>query len=1113
VDVGFTPLGIAFKGTVQFSTAPNLDQVRALDTKTGDRFAPIQFDANSKPTGIALGQDGNLWVTLNGTGYVARINAQTLATTKWSVGAEPYAIAAAPNGDLWFTLQGQDKVGKITSGGSVTTYDASSGSTPAGLTVDSSGTVWFTERDGSQVGRIKGGVVEEWKCVHGNARPEEIVVSPAGRVYYNDRENAVVVAFTANTLVAGHEPLDTDQVQALRQAEFLARTEGRGSRGPGVSPPTEPNDPSLESVSVSQGVAVFRGNINGAVGYNMDPQGGPAGIAMAQDGTGDVWLTQKGVGKVTRLSSSGSTYTYVLPSSQSFPSGIVVTPTNDVWVTMPGTGQMAQIPSALPITVTISGNGSTREPKRALKSQSISFTASVSGATNTAVTWELLEGSPSAGTITSSGNYTAPGIPGIYHVIARSQQDPSKYGRMEIIVYPFTRWPTGSAVVLAGNVDGSGNVDGTGTAARFFEPTGIAVDGSGNFYVADSQNHTVRKISSAGVVSTLAGSPGLPGSVDGTGSSAHFYKPTAIAVDDAGNIFVTDCANHTIRKITQGGTVSTYAGSAGKPGNADGNRSSARFNWPAGITVNSSGTVYVSDTENHTIRAITTSGVVSTLAGLAGNAGSVDGTGNSARFWLPKGMDVDAGGNIFVADMQNHTIRRITSAGAVSTWAGIAGVPSAVDGPVPSATFQYPIGVSVSSTGYVYVADAGNWKIRLITPAPGRSVGTWLDGYNRSAGSQVQPLGLVLSGTGVYVADQSHSAIWKVTVNPAIPLLKIVETFAGATSVWDFVNGTGSAALFHEPIGVAVDSNNYCYVADRQNSAIRRISPAGVVNTFAGGTFGWADGTGTSARFRWPWGLTCVHLLSDVLFVADTENSVIRMIGQAGTTGSVTTPAGAALQDGYVNGTGSAVRFNDPRGVAADTSFLYIADTLNNVIRRGSTTGAVTTLAGGYPRPRDGVGTDAGFHHPIDLIAVPGNRSVYVLEEGYNTIRTVTNLGVVDTWIGGSWSWPAGFTDGPLSAARLNKPTGIARDDNGRIYIADSRNNAIRVITSSFVATLFGDRTLGISRPGLLRDATDAPLGSAYGGIANPSRIDVNSSGTALYVTTNNGVMKISITW
>jgi sugar lactone lactonase YvrE len=206
------------------------------------------------------------------------------------------------------------------------------------------------------------------------------------------------------------------------------------------------------------------------------------------------------------------------------------------------------------------------------------------------------------------------------------------------------------------------------------------VDSAGNLYVGDSNNHTIRKITPAGDVSTLAGLAGNAGSADGTGSDARFYYPGDVAIDTAGNVYVADTSNHTIRKITPAGDVSTLAGWADSAGSADGTGSDARFYYPGGMAIDSASNLYVADCCNSTIRKITPGGVVRTLAGSAGNAGSADGKSSAARFNCAEGVTVDSAGDVYVADTFNHTIRKITPAGDVSTLAGLAGSPGSADG-------------------------------------------------------------------------------------------------------------------------------------------------------------------------------------------------------------------------------------------------------------------------------------------------------------------------------------------------------------------------------------------------------------------------------------------------
>jgi hypothetical protein len=265
---------------------------------------------------------------------------------------------------------------------------------------------------------------------------------------------------------------------------------------------------------------------------------------------------------------------------------------------------------------------------------------------------------------------------------------------------------------LAGTASAAGNTNGPGTAARFDGPTGVAVDGYGRVFVTDAGG-TVRRISSLGVT-TFAGS-GVFGSADGPGSTAQFDAPVGVAVDGDGNVYVGDEGNHTIRKITARRRVTTLAGLAGMQGSADGTGATARFNFPAGAAVDSAGNVFVADEANFVIRKVSPAGNVTTLAGTAGARGHADGTGPAAQFEVPTSVAVDGTGNVYVADFGAHTIRKITPTGVVTTLAGSADVPGSADGMGAAARFNRPTGVAVDGAGNVYVTDTNNATVRKIT--------------------------------------------------------------------------------------------------------------------------------------------------------------------------------------------------------------------------------------------------------------------------------------------------------------------------------------------------------------------------------------------------------------
>ena len=551
--------------------------------------------------------------------------------------------------------------------------------------------------------------------------------------------------------------------------------------------------------------------------------------------------------------------------------------------------------------------------------------------------------------------------------------------------------PAGEVSTMAGSPGQTGNVDGTGAAARFSNPSGLVVDGNGNVFVADNSNHTIRRITPAGVVTTFAGGPGQPGSADGTAAVARFRFPAGITIDGSGNLFVADSRNATIRRITPAGVVSTVAGTAEAFGVTDGTGPAARFTQPVSIAADLAGNVFVADISTATIRRVTVAGVVTTFAG-SGSSGNADGTGTAASFTQPAGIAIDAAGNLYVSSASSHVIRRISSAAVVTTLAGVAGASGNTDGIGTAARFAAPRGTAVDRNGNVYVADTGNQIIRKITPAAvvstfaGTPSSLVIDGTGTAAGFR-GPVGIAIDTTGnLYVSDISQT-IRKITPTA------VVTTLAGQADSAGRVDATGSAARFSNPLGLTVNPAGVVFAL--QTQFVRRITPSGAVTTFAGATGGGsADGTGTAAQFSLPRGIA---LDSDGnLFVSDTDNHTIRKITPAGV---VTTFAGVAGQAGHVNGTAGAARFNIPRGIAIDrNNVMYVTDAGTNTIRRVTPGAAVTTLAGtaGQTGSTDGTGGAARFDQPRG-IAVDRDGQVFVVDYNNQTIRRITPSGTVST--------------------------------------------------------------------------------------------------------------------
>jgi uncharacterized delta-60 repeat protein len=599
---------------------------------------------------------------------------------------------------------------------------------------------------------------------------------------------------------------------------------------------------------------------------------------------------------------------------------------------------------------------------------------------------------------------------------------------------------------LAGMPPG-GSVDGAASAARFRIPLDVAVDAAGNAYVADAASNLIRKISPAGFVSTFAGTAGESGSVDGTGSAARLNSPTSVAVDTSGNVYVADTGNHSIRKISAAGVVTTLAGVAGQtlPGYVDGSGSLARFQRPQGIAVDPNGNVWVADTGNVLIRRITPAGVVSTIAGSLYGFGDTDGSGPAAKFSHLTAIEAVANGDIYVADVANARIRRITPAGVVSTVTNAAGGRLEI---------IEPRGIAAAANGNLYVSTL-HAIVQIspsgaVTPVAGNPAAAGNTDRSGTAARFKFPAGLAVTPTGaLLVADSFNDTIRRILPDGA------TTTLAGVASRGS-ADGAGFAARFDEPAGVAIDVASNAYVTDRTNATIRKISPTGVVSTFAGtpGQFGSADGIGPAASFDSPTGIAVDS--AGNLFVADSGGCTIRKITPGG---AVTTIAGSPGRDGSADGVGANARFNGPTGIAVDTAgTLYVADSGNNTVRKISSAGAVATLAGtagdSFFGGRDGLGAAARFASPRH-VAVDASGNVFVTDYFNHTIRKITPAGAVTTFAGTTEAVSAGTVDGPRAIARFDRLSGLTIDHDGHLFVTDA-NSIRRVMLDGSVSTVAG---------------------------------------------------------
>lgn len=611
----------------------------------------------------------------------------------------------------------------------------------------------------------------------------------------------------------------------------------------------------------------------------------------------------------------------------------------------------------------------------------------------------------------------------------------------------------------------------SGASASFYHPMGIAVDSSGNVYIADAGNNQIRKISSSGAVTLLAGSRSK-GSADGTGTAASFNSPFGIAVDSSGNIYVADTLNSMIRKISPTGVVSTI-----------GAKNTGKFSQPEGIAVDSNGNVYVSEISSNSVLKITPTGVISTLAGNYAARGSSDGTGTSATFNNPKGIAVDSSGNVYVADTNNSALRKITPSGVVTTIASSLGSISnvAIDGsgniyisdhtdgavrkltlPGPSVsllvssgvlrklpsfnsawqTTNKPFGLTVNSAGTLFVSDTWNNQVIAVDTSNGsRSLLAGSPSYGYADGQGVAaklklPSGIVEDSNGnLFVADQENCSIRKITPSGS------TSTFAGSTTC-GFADGIGSNAAFTSLAGMAIDASNTIYAAD--SNSVRKITSAGVVSTLAGSSSrGAADGTGSSATF---YGINGIVVDGNGnVFVADTSNFMIRKISPAGV---VTTIAGSTTF-GITDGVGTSAKFMAPFGITIDSlGNLFVSEYIDGLIRKITPAGVVTTFAGGAVSTSqtliNGTGNAAKFASPAGL-SIDSADNIYVADSYNNSIRKVSPSAEVSKLAGDSHNNLGNIDSSGYDASFFN-PMYLGVGASGVIYVSDTWNDQIRKI-------------------------------------------------------------------
>lgn len=648
------------------------------------------------------------------------------------------------------------------------------------------------------------------------------------------------------------------------------------------------------------------------------------------------------------------------------------------------------------------------------------------------------------------------------------------------ILLTITGW-SGHVHTVAGAPGGMGFEDGGGTDDEL-QANAITNDGNGNLYFTDGRGYALRNFNlSTANVTTLLGSPYTFDVPNGEGLAEDVRTQT---------FYVADASTHEILSFTTGDTKAKVLAGNGKAGYADGAGNAAQFNSPHGLALSPDRTtLYVADTGNDVIRNVNVAtGQVTTLAGQAGIAQSVDGSGSGAAFCHPWGLDVDPGNaHLYIADNCSDKIRRLTLAGdTVATLAG-TGSSGGNDGPAASAQFSYLKDLKMdphnNGGSLLYVVDDN--RIRVLTLGNNSVVYTLAGqggiGQSDGSGSQASfygPLGMTVipdllgnNTSSIFVADTENGLLRRIdfanplTANSGATANSRVTTIAGQPPHRGGIDGAGtgsgfsnvSIARFDGPAGIATDGK-VAYVADSNNQTVRMVDlKSTAVSTIAGtGHSGSGDGPAPQASFNFPKGVALVSS-QGVLYIADTGNSLIRKLDLNAQV--MSTIAGGA-STGDVDGPLAAARFNHPYGVAAsdDGNKLYIADTGNNAIRLVDLqAGTVSTIAGGGGAgSADGSGKAASFNMPVGVALSHDQTILYVSDYGNHTIRRMDLGSGQVTTIAGQVN-RCGHTDGFGTSATLCSPAQLATDGDS-LFWSDSTTGLVRVLTLSTgqVSTMAG---------------------------------------------------------
>jgi trimeric autotransporter adhesin len=611
----------------------------------------------------------------------------------------------------------------------------------------------------------------------------------------------------------------------------------------------------------------------------------------------------------------------------------------------------------------------------------------------------------------------------------------------------------------AGGFVGDG---GSAVKASLDWPSHVAQDKSGNLYISDIAGQRIRKVTTAGVISTYAGT-GIAGfSGDGgLATAAQLNYPTGLVFDSAGNLVIADQGNNRIRSVAPSGIITTIAGTGVAGYTGDGGPAlQATFNAPWEVAYDKKGNLYITDVFNCVVRVVNTAGIINTFAGNGTCGYSGDGlvaTSESLNF--PRGLAFDGSGDLYIADLLNHRVRQVNSAGIISTFAGDGQSGFSGDGgPATSANIGNPRCLAFRN-GTLYIGNAGGSRIRtvplstgIINTYAGAGFGYDGDGNPLLSSLFAAPNGLLFDSAGrLVIADTQNQRVRRVTGT-------VMKTIAGGF-IGDGKPATAASLVVSEAL--AFDKSGNYYIADATGNRIRKVNSAGQISTIAGnGKSGYSGdgGLATGAMLYYPLGVVADS--AGNIFIADDFNNVIRKID---TTGTISTFA----SDANFSGLGTMT-------VDASNN-LYVVDQSTCVVWKITPAAVVTLVAGvefvcGYNGDNISA-TTAQLNSPVG-VGLDRKGNIFIADYGNNRVREVNTRGTITTFAGDG---NCGFLGdgGPPTSAELCFPEGVAITAGGTVYITDTGNVRIRKVAANTISTYAGTGAAGYNGDGLAALSTN----------------------------------------